>query len=97
MILENGVLKHTRGDTGAIEVTSIELEDGTPYTMGEGDKLVFSVSDDGCGFDAEHVPGPRDGHFGLIGIRERVRKLNGSFNIRSKPGVGTKATIELPR
>ena len=63
----------------------------------EGDKLVFSVSDDGCGFDAERAPGPRDGHFGLIGIRERVRKLNGSFNIRSRPGAGTKATIELPR
>lgn len=43
MILEDGVLKHTRGDTGAIEVTSIELEDGTPYTMGEGDRLVFTV------------------------------------------------------
>lgn len=43
MILENGVLKHTRGDTGGIKVTSIELEDGTPYEMQDGDTLTFTV------------------------------------------------------
>ena len=63
----------------------------------EGDKLRFSVSDDGDGFDVEHAPGPRDGHFGLSGIRERVRKLGGTFSVKSRPGNGTKATITLPR
>ena len=63
----------------------------------EGDTLKFSVSDDGDGFDVDHAPGPRDGHFGLSGIRERVRKLGGTFVVKSTPGNGTKATITLPR
>ena len=63
----------------------------------DGDILKFSVVDDGCGFDVAHAPGPKDGHFGLTGIRERIRKLNGTFDITSKDGIGTKATIALPR
>ena len=63
----------------------------------DGDSLKFSVVDDGCGFDVAHAPGPKDGHFGLTGIRERIRKLNGTFDITSKDGVGTKAAIALPR
>lgn len=43
MVLENGILKHTRGDTGSIQVVSIELEDGTPYTMQPGDVLTLTV------------------------------------------------------
>ena len=63
----------------------------------DGDSLKFSVVDDGCGFDVAHAPGPKDGHFGLTGIRERIRKLNGTFDITSKDGIGTKAAIALPR
>ena len=63
----------------------------------EDDMLKFSVTDNGLGFDAEHAPGPKDGHFGLTGIRERIRKLNGTFEITSSARSGTKATIALPR
>jgi len=59
--------------------------------------LKFSVTDDGCGFDTEHAPGSREGHFGLTGILERVRKLGGSFTLHSTPGQGTKATVTLPK
>jgi signal transduction histidine kinase len=59
----------------------------------EGDKLRFSVRDDGCGFDPEHVPGIDDGHFGLQGIRERIDHLEGEMSIDSEPGRGTKVTV----
>ena len=59
-------------------------------------RISFSVRDDGCGFDPASAPGPRDGHFGLQGIRERVRAAKGTIDISSAPGGGTKATIRIP-
>ena len=58
-------------------------------------RILFSVRDDGCGFDPDNVPGMRQGHFGLPGIRERIRKLNGNLKISSSPGKGSKFTISL--
>ena len=55
----------------------------------------FSVRDDGTGFDPTTVPGPADGHFGLQGIRERIKDRNGTMEIDSAPGQGTKVTISL--
>jgi len=61
----------------------------------EDDSLLFSVSDNGCGFNPCDRPGPREGHFGLEGIRERINSFNGKFKMDSKPGFGTKMTITL--
>lgn len=55
--------------------------------------LSFSVRDDGAGFDAARCPGPAEGHFGLEGIRERVRRLNGVFSLGSFPGGPTRAVV----
>ncbi len=49
------------------------------------------IEDDGAGFDTS-APVPA-GHFGLLGIRERVQKLGGEFHLRSEPGTG--ATVEV--
>ena len=57
--------------------------------------ISFSVRDNGSGFDTEHVHGVTEGHFGLEGIRDRVNRLDGTFEIESKPGTGTKATVQL--
>lgn len=51
------------------------------------------MRDDGVGFDVSLSPGPGEGHFGLEGIRERVRRLNGVFSIESQPGGPTRAVI----
>ena len=61
----------------------------------DGDRVLFSVRDDGCGFDPASAPGAQQGHFGLSGIRERVRRLKGEIDITSAPGKGTKATVTL--
>ena len=61
--------------------------------------LRFSVRDNGCGFDPKRRPGPRDGHFGLVGIHERLADLGGEMTIESEAGNGSKvtATIRLRR
>ncbi len=62
----------------------------------EDDKLKFSVTDDGCGFDPETTPGADEGHFGLQGVHERVESAKGEMHVDSAPGRGTKVTIYLP-
>lgn len=59
------------------------------------DKLLFSVSDNGCGFDPENHPGVADGHYGLQGIQDRIDGLEGEMSIRSSIGKGTKVTISI--
>ena len=55
----------------------------------------FSVTDDGHGFNPEAAPGPEQGHFGLLGIRERIEDFNGTLKITSTPDKGAKFTVTL--
>ena len=57
--------------------------------------LMFSVTDDGCGFDVEQAPGIDECHFGLQGIRERVARFKGKMNIESTPGKGTHVSVTI--
>lgn len=57
--------------------------------------LAFSVQDDGQGFDPSQAPGPEQGHFGLLGIKDRIAHYNGTIEIASAPGKGTKAKVRL--
>ena len=57
--------------------------------------LKFSVKDNGRGFDPGLAPSAKDGHYGLLGIRERVEAHGGTFRIESAPGKGCKATVSL--
>lgn len=61
----------------------------------DGERMLFSVRDNGCGFDPDNVPGFAEGHYGLLGIRERIDKFEGAFSLSSQPGKGTKATVSL--
>jgi signal transduction histidine kinase len=57
----------------------------------EGDRVVFSVRDDGSGFDKRFVRG-----LGLLGMEERVRRLGGDLHIDSEMGRGTTISAKLP-
>ena len=57
--------------------------------------LRFAIVDDGCGFDVSRAPGLDEGHFGLAGVRERVRRHYGEMSIDSAPGKGTKVSVVL--
>lgn len=70
------------------KAVTIELE-------GRGSTLALSVHDDGKGIDAAAVEGPRA--FGILGMRERVRLLGGSWRIEGRPGEGTTIEVEVPR
>ena len=61
----------------------------------DGKRLLFSVEDDGGGFDTKECPGVQQGHFGLQGIRERVNQFNGEMSIASEVGKGARVTIAL--
>ena len=61
----------------------------------EDGHLLFSVADNGCGFDPEKRPGIAEGHFGLQGIAERIRRFNGRLTIESAPGKGTRVAVSL--
>ena len=61
------------------------------------DKFVFSVSDDGVGFDPAKSPGIGDGHFGIQGMVERAGRLGGELSVESAPGKGTVVTLTFRR
>ena len=54
------------------------------------DRLTVEVADDGRG-GAQPANGS-----GLGGLKDRVEALDGSFEVRSPPGVGTRVRAELP-
>lgn len=56
--------------------------------------LELAIADNGIGFNIENLPGTREGHFGLQGVRERVERFNGTLSIVSKPGGGTTVSIK---
>jgi signal transduction histidine kinase len=59
--------------------------------------VLLRVSDDGCGFDPDHVQVVTDiAHFGLIAMRERVEALGGRFRVTTAPGQGTVVEARLP-
>ena len=62
----------------------------------DSDKLLFSVRENGRGFDPTMCPGTLQGHFGLEGVRNRVKRLKGAFRINSSPGDGSYACISIP-
>lgn len=58
--------------------------------------LTIRVNDNGGGFDPATARGFAEGHFGLLGIRERLDAFGGSLTLASEPGAGCRATINLP-
>jgi len=81
------VVRHARAGNVKIAITR------RPAEKGAGDVLQLEICDDGKGTPAEATS---EGHFGLLGMRERVQALNGSFRIDSAPDMGFRVTASLP-
>ena len=63
-------------------------------TASMGDHILkLSIRDDGKGFDPIHIPA---GHYGILGIRERIRLAGGQLEIISSPNEGTTLIIQIP-
>lgn len=59
-------------------------------------ELMVTVEDDGVGIPEDILREGRSGHWGLLGMRERAKKLCGTFAIRCAPGQGTRVELVLP-
>ncbi len=56
------------------------------------DDVRLRVADDGAGYDPESTPPG----LGLLGMRERVTEIGGSWRVVSAPGAGCAVEIEIP-
>ncbi|HLU08235.1 MAG TPA: sensor histidine kinase, partial [Oceanobacillus sp.] len=56
--------------------------------------LTLTVRDDGSGFDPSQTAA--NGHYGLVGMKERAELINGSLEIKSQPGAGTIIQLTVP-
>ncbi len=63
------------------------------YTLKQ---LQLRVRDDGSGFDPRGQDGAKDGHLGLMGIRDRSKSMGGSLSLTSRPGQGTELQVTIP-
>jgi PAS domain S-box-containing protein len=59
-----------------------------------GEHLSLDIEDNGVG--ATLTPSPGGATFGLLGIRERVRQLQGTVSFVSAPGAGFHVSIRVP-
>jgi len=55
--------------------------------------ILLIVKDDGIGFEKSSIP---SGHYGILGIKERVRLVNGNVEIHSESDKGTTIRIDIP-
>lgn len=76
------ILRHARASKSWV---SLRREDGLVH---------LEIGDDGQGFDAQKLAS--SGHYGLVGIRERTRLNQGSFQVESAPGKGTRLMVTFP-
>ena len=71
------IAKHARASESRVSV------------INSGNKVHLEIYDNGVGFSPEDSVG-QFGHFGLLGIRERVRILGGESSIKSGPDSGSR-------
>jgi ligand-binding sensor domain-containing protein/signal transduction histidine kinase len=59
-------------------------------------EVCLRVADDGLGFEPEALASRGDGHYGLLGMRERAQRLGVALHVHSEPGKGTEITLAVP-
>ena len=75
-----------------------EAQNITVSIRQQQDAMLFTVEDDGRGFDPEQLfseKAPAQG-LGFTTMRERALLLNGKLDISSFPGRGTRITLQIP-
>jgi len=75
------IARHAQASESAVNLTANEQT------------LTVTIKDNGLGFDPQNIP---SGHYGLLGIRERIRLIGGTLTFDTAPGKGTIIIIELP-
>jgi PAS domain S-box-containing protein len=66
-------------------------------TLGyETRRVRLSIVDDGQGFVVDPDLQSYGGHWGLLGMRERATRLQGTLSVHSTPGAGTEIVLLVP-
>lgn len=81
----NNSLKHAN----ASSISIIARQELRPH------KLIFFISDDGCGIDASKQD-TETPHFGLDGMKYRAKILNAEIQITSEEEMGTEIKLTIP-
>jgi len=76
----NNIVKHAQATHVLLEVKE------------QAQSIVFSVTDNGRGFDAEQQ---KNGHYGLKNMHKRSAKIGASLIIKSSPGEGSQLSLVL--
>jgi signal transduction histidine kinase len=71
------------------KIVSIELE-------GEEQLLPLRIKDDGIGFEPPRAFSVFGGHFGILGMQARAKRLRAEFILASSPGAGTQVEVRIP-
>ncbi len=58
--------------------------------------LRLFVRDDGCGIDPQVISSQQDGHWGLLGMRERADRIGARFHVFSNANAGTEIELSVP-
>lgn len=80
----SNAFQHAKAELVEVEVAYGETE------------LHVSVRDDGQGMNDEVLCRGRPGHWGLLGMRERAKKIRANLTLWSKPGAGTEIDLRVP-
>ncbi|HKO20747.1 MAG TPA: two-component regulator propeller domain-containing protein [Acidobacteriaceae bacterium] len=62
----------------------------------DSSSVIVAICDDGIGFDSDAVQLVKSNHFGLSGMRDRMRRFRGSMTVESARGRGTRVQLSLP-
>lgn len=73
------------------EATTIDIR----FEEQENGDLRLSIKDNGVGMNICNVDQTK--HFGVLGMRERMQALHGSFNLDSAPGEGTCVSVTVQK
>jgi signal transduction histidine kinase len=73
------------------QASRIEVELG--YAANQ---LRVLIRDNGCGIDPQVLRSGRDGHWGLLGMRERAARIGARFKVWSRAAGGTEVELSVP-
>ncbi len=58
--------------------------------------LTIAVRDDGRGIDLQLLETGREGHWGLVGMRDRAKRIGAQLKVWSGAGTGTEVELSVP-
>jgi nitrate/nitrite-specific signal transduction histidine kinase len=60
------------------------------------DRFRLRVRDEGVGIDEHVLKTGLDGHWGLVGMRERAERIRAQLHVFSRPSAGTEVQLDVP-